>query len=52
MKNEILIGVGLLVVIIFYIVMRRLIFAASRSHENEIDRILTADEYKVKGRFD
>ncbi|MBN2454579.1 hypothetical protein JXB11_03465 [Candidatus Woesearchaeota archaeon] len=51
MKNEILLGIGVLLVVIFYLVMRKIMNNASSQYNQEIERILTSDENKVKGRF-
>jgi hypothetical protein len=52
MNDEILVSMGVLAIAVFvYFLLRRIGTSAGRQYEQEIERILTSEEYKVKGRF-
>jgi hypothetical protein len=48
---EILIGIGIFVAIAAYLFLRKGPSPAEQ-YENELEKILTSEEYKVKGRFE
>ena len=52
MEQEIFIGIGIFVAIAVYLLSRRSDVSPAEEYEREIEKILTSDENKVKGRFE
>jgi hypothetical protein len=52
MNAEIYIGIGIFVAIAAYILSRKSGISPAESYEQELEKILNSDEYKVKGRFE
>jgi hypothetical protein len=52
MNQEIVIGIGIFVAIAFYFFTRKSEISPAEQYEREIEKILTSDENKVKGKFE
>jgi hypothetical protein len=52
MEREIMIGIGIFVAIAIYLFTRKAGSNPAEEYEREIEKILTSDEYKVKGKFE
>ncbi|MFH1181938.1 MAG: hypothetical protein V1702_03185 [Candidatus Woesearchaeota archaeon] len=52
MNQEVFIGIGIFVAIALYLFSRKSGMSPAQEYEREIEKILTSDENKVKGKFE
>lgn len=52
MDQELIIGIGIFIAIALYFLTRKSEMSPAETYEREIEKILTSDENKVKGKFE